>query len=87
MRAKCEPMFHWEPVSRLVRWVGDKPVWETPYLDDLQPDYMVQIAAARRYLENHEPAPVKVNVTWPVNVGIVLVLIGVLGLLTAMVGR
>lgn len=69
---RAKPMWHWKPVSHLVRWVGDKPIFETPELDELQPDYMIQIAAARRYLDKNVCTH---DITPPVIVPIAVMLI------------
>lgn len=83
--AKCRPIWHWDPVSKLIRWIDDKPIWRTPTLDELEPDWGIQIAAARRYVDSHEPEVHDITPTWIGAIGVLLILMGLLGILTAWV--
>jgi len=80
-RNKCEPIWHWAPVSRLVKWIGDQPIFETPSLDDLTPDYGIQRAAAVEYLNrNKESEPVKMNIPAFIPIAIALIVFALFGL-------
>lgn len=72
---RTRPLWHWKPVSHLVRWVGDKPIFETPELDELEPDWAIQIVAARTYLDNLDKNVGTKDITPPVIVPIAVILI------------
>lgn len=72
---RARPMFHWKPVSHLIRWIGDKPIFETPSLDEHEVDHIIQIAAARRYLDNLDKNVGTHDITPPVIIPIAVILI------------
>lgn len=79
---QLKSVWPWEPVSRLVRWCMDKPIFVTPSLDKHITDYSLQRAAAIEYLDKRKPKPKVVDITPPIMlpIAIILFLLGLLGL-------